>query len=419
MYPGPYVRADSSADHHYTALKGDREATVCVIGGGVTGLSLALHLAQQGVDTVVLEAAQLGSGASGRSGGQVNSGAWYDPRTIEERLGPECAEKFIRCVYGAPTYLFNLVRALRIDCDANQSGTIRAAHENGAAAYLERLAEDYERRSIPIARVSSEQLAEKTGYAGYKIGLFDPSAGSINPLSYILGLARSAADLGATIHCYTPVVALESAPRGFLIKAQHGVMRARQAVVCTDAHSSLGTKAVRDNLLILHSALIASEPLGSIPFPRIVPTYETGTFPHYYRQDAAGRLIFGGITARSGISRVSQLRSYIRTIEKRWPWMRAASWEAAWCGALGMTQDRFPHVYETQPGLVFCLGYNGRGMGLGTVMGSELADYLRSGVSADLSVPFERPVRPKLIDRCRHGFMLRALHARELAGRLM
>jgi glycine/D-amino acid oxidase-like deaminating enzyme len=159
--------------------------------------------------------------------------------------------------------------------------------------------------------------------------------------------------------------------------------------------------------------------LGPIPFPRIVPTYETGKFPHYYRQDAAGRLIFGGITARTGINRVSQLRSYTRTIEKRWPWMKAASWEAAWCGALGMTQDRFPHVYETQPGLLFCLGYNGRGMGLGTVLGSEVASYLHSGSSAHLSVPFERPVRPKLIDRCRHGFLLRALHARELASRLM
>src|SRR3984957_6804503 len=108
-------------------LAGDRRVSVCVIGAGFTGLSAALHLAEQGTDVIVLERNEPGWGASGRNGGQVNPGLKHDPDTGEADFGAELGGRMIAMSWNAPSFVFELIERHGIRCDARRNGTLRAA----------------------------------------------------------------------------------------------------------------------------------------------------------------------------------------------------------------------------------------------------------------------------------------------------
>ena len=108
-------------------LDGDRTTSVAIIGGGFTGLSTALHLAERGVEAVVLEAREPGWGASGNNGGQVNPGLKHDPDQIEADFGADLGSRMIAFAYGTTNFTFDLIRRYQIPCEARQNGTLRAA----------------------------------------------------------------------------------------------------------------------------------------------------------------------------------------------------------------------------------------------------------------------------------------------------
>jgi len=117
-------------------LDGDRSVSVAVIGGGFTGLSCALHLAEQGVDVAVLEAHEPGWGASGRNGGQVNPGLKHDPDRVEADFGADLGRRMVALSGNAPNVVFDLIQRHQIACEAQQSGTLRAMFHSGRGAGL-------------------------------------------------------------------------------------------------------------------------------------------------------------------------------------------------------------------------------------------------------------------------------------------
>src|SRR3954469_18431349 len=125
--PRSLYRETAGGTGSYPTLAGAQRARIAIVGGGFTGLSTALHLAEAGDDVAVIEAQQPGWGASGRNGGQVNPGLKYDPDTIEAMFGPELGPRMVDFSYGAPDFTFNLIKRLSIDCEVRQNGTIRAA----------------------------------------------------------------------------------------------------------------------------------------------------------------------------------------------------------------------------------------------------------------------------------------------------
>ena len=148
-------------------LDGDRRVSVAVIGGGFTGLSTALHLAEQGTDVTVLEANEPGWGASGRNGGQVNPGLKHDPAQVEADFGPDLGRRMVAMSWGAPDFVFDLIRRQQITCEASQTGTLRAAYSQAGAAEIRASYEQGAQRGMPVQLLDAGALRAGTGADRY------------------------------------------------------------------------------------------------------------------------------------------------------------------------------------------------------------------------------------------------------------
>ena len=190
------------------ALDVDRTASVAIIGGGFAGLSTALHLAEQGIDAIVLEAQEPGWGASGNNGGQLNPGLKLDPDKIEAAFGADLGRRMVAFAYNAPVFTLDLIHRHQIECEARQNGTLRAAYRETNAAAVEATADQCLRRGMPISVLDRSAVREATGTDRYVCAMLDQRGGDLQPLSYARGLVRAAIAAGAAIHGQTPATSL-------------------------------------------------------------------------------------------------------------------------------------------------------------------------------------------------------------------
>src|SRR4051794_29079929 len=170
-------------------LEIDRTVSVAIVGGGYTGLSTALHLAEQGVEALVLEAQEPGWGASGNNGGHTNPGLKHDPDQIEADFGADLGRRMIEFAYGTTNFTHELIRRYQIPCEARQQGTLRAAYHEASATGIERTAEQCIRRGMPVELFDRDKLREVTGSDRYVRAMFDARGGDLHPLNYARGLA--------------------------------------------------------------------------------------------------------------------------------------------------------------------------------------------------------------------------------------
>ena len=398
-------------------LPGGRRADVAVIGAGFTGLSAALHLAERGAEVVAIDANRPGWGASGRNGGQVNPGLRLDPDQVEADWGEDLGGRMVRFAWGAPAATFELIGRLGIECDARQGGTLRAAYGRAHAEAVHRSAEQGLRRGLPVDLLSREASRAATGTDRYLAILRDASGGDVQPLDYAGGLARAAASAGAALHGDTVATGLRRAGAGWEVQTPRGAITADTVVFATNGYTDDLLPALRRSVAPVFSSIIATEPLPPDAAAGVMPSgsvaYEVGHVTTYYRLDQARRLLIGGRGPQRPILGPGPMSFLMRYAERLWPALKAARWTHGWNGQLALTADHYPHVHRPAPGLIACLGYNGRGVALSTVLGAEIARLALGADPADLPVPVT-PVRPMAF----HGFWRLGVAARVLEGRL-
>ncbi|MCP4432579.1 MAG: FAD-binding oxidoreductase, partial [Gammaproteobacteria bacterium] len=182
------------------SLEEKLEAEVLVVGAGYTGLSTALHLAEQGISVVLLESSRVGFGGSGRSAGLVNAGVWKTPDYVIEKLGEEAGQKFNQALYDTPSQVFDLIERYKIDCQARRCGTINIAHKASALDYLRDRCPQMQKLGASVRLIDGDEASALSGSPVYRHGgILDPNAGTIQPLSYVRGLAKAVSGLGVQI----------------------------------------------------------------------------------------------------------------------------------------------------------------------------------------------------------------------------
>ncbi|APT59894.1 oxidoreductase [Roseomonas gilardii] len=372
-------------------LEGEHRASVAVVGGGFTGLSTALHLAESGVDVIVLEAHEPGWGASGRNGGQVNPGLKHDPAEVERDFGPELGRRMVTMSNAAPDKVFSLVQQHQILCEAHQGGTIRGAfHANGLGT-IRATAEDNARRGGPVEILDAEGMRRLTGSARYLGGSIDRRGGSVNPLGYARGLADAAQRAGARIHGGSPALRMERQGTSWRIATPGGAVTAEKVVLATNAYSDDLWPGLRRSIVPVFSGIAATEPLPDRIAATIMPDrpvlFEIASLTVYYRLDAWNRLLMGGRSIGRETSDPVNFRRLTRYALRLWPQLAEARWEYFWNGQLAVTTDHYPHLHEPAPGVIACLAYNGRGVAMATTMGEQVARRVMGASQEEIDFP--------------------------------
>jgi len=380
------------------ALAADVRADVAVVGGGITGLSTALHLAEQGAKAVVLEAEEPGWGASGRNGGQVNPGLKPDPDRVERDFGPELGGRMNALAGAAPALVFDLIGRHGIRCEARRNGTLRAAVRAKHSAQVRATAEQLARRHAPVELLQGTDLERATGTARYRVAMLDRRGGDLNPLGYARGLVRAAKAAGAAVHGKTRAFKLERTGAGWQVATPGGTVSARHVVLATNGYTDGLWPNLRRTVVPLFGAIAATAPLPERIAQCIMPSrsvlYESGAVTVYYRVDAGQRLLIGGRGPMREISATSAIPHLLDYAKELWPALAETPWTHAWGGRLAMTADHYPHVHEPADGMLICLGYNGRGVAMSTAMGAALARRILSPSSQfDMPISGLKPIR--------------------------
>jgi glycine/D-amino acid oxidase-like deaminating enzyme len=394
--PSLYARTARAA-HPTSPFGGEHQTDVAVIGGGFTGLSAALHLAEAGLGVTLLDAQAPGWGASGRNGGQVNPGLKYDPDQVEERFGPDLGARMVALSYGAPDFVFNLVRRLGLDCEARQGGTLRLAYHPRNAAEVRATAEQCIRRGMPVEWLEGAALRSATGTDRYLGAMLDRRGGDVNPLGYARGLAEAASRAGARLHGESPALRLRREGGRWSITTPGGVLRAPRVVIATNGYTDGLWPGLRRSIVPVHSAIAATGPLPAAVLRDVLPlrsaAYESGRITVYYRVDAQNRLLMGGRGPQRDIAGIGPIGYLTDYAQRLWPALAGIPWEAGWNGRLAVTPDHYPHVHAPAEGISICLGYNGRGVAMASTMGAQLARWLSEQRPPDMPVTDIAPMR--------------------------
>jgi glycine/D-amino acid oxidase-like deaminating enzyme len=373
-------------------LAGDVTAEVAIVGGGFTGLSAALHLAESGVDALVVEAADVGFGASGRNGGQVNPGLKWEPEPLMAAFGADLGGRMARVGATAPDLVFELVARHGIDCEARRSGTIRAGSSEKSAAGIR----DHIRQGGgDIVALEGEAMAQATGTSSYAFGSFDRRGGNLNPLGFARGLAEAALKAGARIFTATRAIKLAREGGRWRLTTDRGMVSAERVILATNGYTDDLWPALRRTIVPVLSSIVATETLPADVAAAILPgrasLYEMSASHAYYRLDAFGRFLMGGRGVMRPSSEIADYRGLIARAQRLFPALRGARWRFCWNGRVAVTWDQLPHIHEPAPGLSIGLGYNGRGVAMATAMGRMLARRV-AGEPLDLPVTEVRPI---------------------------
>jgi glycine/D-amino acid oxidase-like deaminating enzyme len=389
--------ATATAAPALAPLAGARRADVAIIGAGYTGLSAALHLAAAGRAVLVLEAKALGARASGLNGGQVIPGVKTDPDALEEWLGPERGARLVASVAAAPHLVFELIDRHGIDCDAIRPGWIQPATSTVALAQLAARVEQWRRRGAAVELLAAREVGLLTGSARYCGGLLDRRGGTVQPLSYVHGLARAVARSGGQICVHTPAVRMRRAAREWHIETPHGPVTAPTVIVATNAYSGALVGALRRSIITVPSFQVATVPLTRAQRAQILPggqaASDTWHLLRYFRLEASGRLVLGARGTFGAVPGPHSCRPHYRAVREIYPQLAGVAFEYHWGGLVAMTRDHLPHLHELAPGLLAGLGYNGRGVAMATLMGRLLAQRTLGMSEAELAFPVT-PVRP-------------------------
>ena len=369
-----------------------RKADVVVIGGGYTGLSTALHLAEVGADVCLLEASEPGWGASGRNGGQVIPGLKYDPDQLNVMFGSKKGELLIDTIGKAADTVFGLVEKYGIECDAVRNGWIQPAHSGQVMRTLEKRAAQWTERGAPVEILDRGEVSRRIGTPAYAGGWIDRRAGSIQPLSYCRGLARAAQAHGAAIHGNTLVTGLQRQDGQWQVNTAGGAcVTAEQVVIATNGYTGNLWPRLKQSVIAANSFIVATKPLppelgDSILAGRQVVS-DSRRLLLYYRRDAHGRLLMGGRGPFSDPRGPQDFSHLERSLALLFPQLAQVDYEFRWAGRVAITRDFLPHVHEPAAGLTIALGYNGRGIAMASTMGRCLAQRLLDAKAASFPFP--------------------------------
>ena len=375
-HPPSWYAATANPSERFGQLKGSVRADVCVVGGGYTGLSSALHLAEAGLSVVLIEAHRVGFGASGRNGGQLGSGQRMGQDDLEALMGTGEADKLWVLAEDAKALVKDLIKRHSIDCDL-KPGVAETGSSAAEAVELYKHAEMLNRRygydKIDILDASA--CYDMCPSPDYKGGVLDRDAAHLHPLNYALGLARAAVAAGVQIFEGSLVETVEEGQPA-TVRTNGGSVQADHVILACNGYLGSLNRQVAQRVMPINNFIIATKPLGNEAqhvLTQDVAVADCKFVVNYFRLSADKRLLFGGGESY-GYRFPSDIPAVVRKpMSKVFPHLADVQIDYAWGGTLGITMKRMPYLARLAPNILSASGYSGHGVGTATHAGQLMA----------------------------------------------
>jgi gamma-glutamylputrescine oxidase len=377
----------------HAPLRGEMRADVCIVGGGISGLSAALHLAARGFTVALLEAKHLGFGGSGRSGGQSIFGYASGQEKLEKLVGDANARAMWDIALEGMKLQRELIAQHSIACDyvaGHMHVGVKARHDAELRAEVESLHEKYNYRSVRL--VDHDELRGIVASERYTTGIYDSNSGHLQPYKYTLGLGAAAARAGVKIFEGSWVTKLDIAAHADadnLAHTESGTVRARHLLIAGNALLGRLVPSLARKLMAVGTYIAATEVLGEDRARALITNNaavaDINWVLDYFRRSADHRLLFGGRVSYSGVDPFDSARVLRARISRVFPQLSATRIEYAWGGYVDITPNRAPHFGRLGPNAYFLQGFSGHGMVLAGIAGKLTAEAI-AGVAERFDV---------------------------------
>lgn len=394
--PGRSLWATTAAPGaRHPALNGPIRTRVAVVGGGVVGMSTALHLAEAGVEVTVLDAGQ----DDGRTCASLASGGLIAPQLVRgnpaslcEEHGNDAGGRFVRLVAGAGTYTFDLVRRHGLACDANAAGFV-APFTQGQQEACAQAVSHWQGWRDDVELLDAAAAERLTGCVGYAGAVLDRSGGAVNPLALAREMGRRASELGARIFAGTRVLGIESLGAQKALRTRGGSVIADVVVLAANGGNMALAPQLVNTVLPLAVREVATAPLPPDLRQRVLPLGHamTDRGPDIFtiRYDAQGRLVTSA-TMPWGQTPASLERAVNARMRKRIPGWRDMALDHAWTGTAWLNADFQPRYVRIDEATLAVQACNGRGVALAGPIGRDIAGWVRDP-REPLSLPVVQP----------------------------
>jgi gamma-glutamylputrescine oxidase len=365
----------------YDVLAGDQEVEICVIGGGLAGITTALELTRAGRSVVLLEANGFASGASGRNGGFVSNGFAEGIGSVEKRVGRQAAQKLYQLSQTGTEYVRRQIAAGDPSIRMGEQWLVMSRHraDDAMRQYTGEMKENY---GEGFRFVGRDELHTMVASERYFCGIESKTAFHIHPLKYARMLLRLAAQGGARLHENSPALALDPKGGSFSVQTQGGSVTAKHVVVCVSSLDRRLHRASASAILPVATYIAVTEPLSQDSIRTRAALSDTRRAGDYYRVIDEGRILWGGkITTR--VSEPLRLAHKMRdTILSVYPRLGKPKIDYAWAGLMGYALHKMPLIGRDRDGIWFASAFGGHGLNTTAMAGQLIANAIAHGDDA-------------------------------------
>jgi len=359
------------------------EVDVCVVGGGLTGVTSALNLAKNGYSVVLCEARQLGWGASGRNGGQLGIGMRKDQIYLENKLGFNHAKELWNLGLESVEETLSLIEEYEIDCSLVNGVLFAGCFENNIKEFeveQNHMKKFYNFEGYKL--FNNQEIKKEIDSNIYKSGMLNSYSYHINPLKLLIGISHVLKKMGIRVFENSPVVNIEELNDYVLVYCKNNIIKSQRVVIGCNGYldNLIGNK--KNKFMPINNYMIATEPLGKNKAKEIISNNyavcDTRFIIDYYRFSEDWRMIFGGGETFSAYFLKNPKNFVLKRMYKVFPQLKKYKVDYYWGGTLAITVNRLPIFGTMMNGkLFYAFGYSGHGLALSVLAGKLISEKIK------------------------------------------